>query len=142
MGESCFSDRALAKTLFEAPNCPFENRVFDASRLVSTKTLLPGWPRFGSVTVRLWNGLSGSGFRFRRFLWGRVCLCFSTPHQRGMFLVPVSVPEKRPISAPEEKRFRRFRFSETGRARFRRVRFQSPNSVSFWASPNSGEKAR
>ena len=25
-------------------------------------------PRFGSVTVRGWNGSSGSGFRFRRFL--------------------------------------------------------------------------
>ena len=25
--------------------------------------------RFGSVTVRLWNGSSGSGFRFRRFLY-------------------------------------------------------------------------
>ena len=28
----------------------------------------PGRPRFGSVTVRVWNGSSGSGFRFRRFL--------------------------------------------------------------------------
>ena len=27
-----------------------------------------GWPRFGSVTVWGWNGSTGSGFRFRRFL--------------------------------------------------------------------------
>ena len=27
-----------------------------------------GGPRFGSVTVWGWNGSSGSGFRFRRFL--------------------------------------------------------------------------
>ena len=27
-----------------------------------------GRPRFGSVAVRGWNGSSGSGFRFRRFL--------------------------------------------------------------------------
>ena len=29
---------------------------------------ITGRPRFGSVTVRDWNGSSGSGFRFRRFL--------------------------------------------------------------------------
>ena len=27
--------------------------------------------RFGSVTVWVWNGSGGSGFRIGRFLWGR-----------------------------------------------------------------------
>ena len=34
--------------------------------------------RFGSVTVRGWNGSSGSGFRFRRFLYKKGFLCFSS----------------------------------------------------------------
>ena len=32
----------------------------------------------GSVTVREWNGSSGSGFRFWRFLCKKVFLCIST----------------------------------------------------------------
>ena len=35
------------------------------------------WPWFGSVTVRAWNGLSGSGFQFRRLLGGKTFLCIS-----------------------------------------------------------------
>ena len=36
------------------------------------------WPRFGSVTVWVWNGSGGSGFQFGRFLRERVFVCFST----------------------------------------------------------------
>ena len=45
--------------------------LFVAERRPKSKTndlVLSGRPRFGSVTVRGWNGSSGSGFRFRRFL--------------------------------------------------------------------------
>ena len=91
----------------------------DSATKKSTTFFTPrisGWSRFGSVTVRLWNGSSGSGFRFRRFLWGRVFLCFSTDSQTGTVPKPVSVPGKR------FRRFRfRFRFLEK---RFRRFRFR------------------
>ena len=41
--------------------------------------------RFGSVTVRLWNGSSGSGFRFRRFLYkkGFSVFQYSLPGKDG-----------------------------------------------------------
>ena len=38
-GESCFSNHALVKTIFETPKC-LKNSGFEASKLVSTKTLL------------------------------------------------------------------------------------------------------
>ena len=70
----------------------------------------PGRPRFGSVTVRGWNGSSGSGFRFRRFLCKTGFSLFSVQFNRkGWFRFrrfPVLV---RFLSHPE-KRFRRFRF--------------------------------
>ena len=56
--------------------------------------------RFGSVTVRLWNGSSGSGFRFRRFHWRRVFQCFSTDYQRGTVPVPLLVPGKTVPTVP------------------------------------------
>ena len=37
--------------------------------------ILSGWPPFGSVTVRAWNGSSGFGFRFRQFLFGKGAFC-------------------------------------------------------------------
>ena len=51
-----------------------------------------GWPRFGSVTVWGWNGSSGSGFRFRRFLeGGGFCVLQYSLAERTV-PVPVSVP--------------------------------------------------
>ena len=51
-----------------------EGSVFEALKLVLNKTQLVKHRvapvRFGSVTVWGWNGSSGSGFRFRRFLEG------------------------------------------------------------------------
>ena len=38
-GQSCFSNRALVHANFEAPNA-FKNSVSEASKMVSTKTLL------------------------------------------------------------------------------------------------------
>ena len=38
--------------------------------------------RFGSITVRLWNGSSGSGFRFRRFPWKSDFSCVSVQINR------------------------------------------------------------
>ena len=35
------------------------------------KLAKPGWSRFGLVTVRAWDGSSGSGFRFQRCLFGK-----------------------------------------------------------------------
>ena len=46
-------------------------RFLEASlvrKLQDANTKAPGRLRFGWVTVRGWNGSSGSGFRFRRFL--------------------------------------------------------------------------
>ena len=39
--QSCFSNRALVKAIFEALTCLQKKGVFVASELVSTKTLLP-----------------------------------------------------------------------------------------------------
>ena len=62
--------------------------------------LLPGWPRFGSVMVWVWNVSGGSGFRLGRFVWGKGVVC---------------------VSVLWEKKVRfRFRFLKT---RFRRFRF-------------------
>ena len=76
--------------------------------------------RFGSVTVRAWDGSSGSGFRFQRLFWGKDFLFQYCFNRKGRLPVPVSVPEKR---------FRRlrflFRFLER---RFRRFRFPVPGS--------------
>ena len=81
--------------------------------------------RFGSVTVWGWNGSSGSGFRFRRFLCKKGFLCFSRVQQGGTVPVPVSVPGKR---------FQRFRFHFRFREkRFRRFRFPVP--VRFLSHP-------
>ena len=62
--------------------------------------------RFGSVTVRGWNGSSGSGFRFRRFL------C-----EKGFSVFHYNLAGKDGSSSGSVpgKRFRRFRF----RYRFR-----------------------
>ena len=79
---------------------------------------ISGWPRFGSVAVWGWNGSSGSGFRFRRFLCKKGFLYFSTVQQERTVPVSVSVPGKR---------FRRFRFRFWFREkRFRRFRFPVP----------------
>ena len=48
--------------------------------------------RFGSVTVRGWNGSSGSGFRFRRFLYGGAFCVFQYSLAEMTVPVPVSVP--------------------------------------------------
>ena len=47
-----------------------KHKVFFGGGLRVPKILMlkSRWPRFGSVTVWGWNGSSGSGFRFRRFL--------------------------------------------------------------------------
>ena len=58
----------------------------------------PVW--FGSDTVWAWNGSGGSGFRFRRFLWGRVF--FGAFHCKTLPTVPVtiSVPGKTVPTVP------------------------------------------
>ena len=49
--------------------------------------------RFGWVTVWGWNGSSGSGFRFRRFLYGRFYFFCVSVQFNTESTVPVSVPE-------------------------------------------------
>ena len=81
--------------------------------------------RFGSVTVWGWNGSTGSGFRFRRFLCKQGFSAFQYSLTAKDGSVPVSVPGKR------FRRFRfRFRFREK---RFRRFRFPVP--VRFLSHP-------
>ena len=83
--------------------------------------------RFGSATVWGWNGSSGSGFRFRRFLWGGGFCVFQYSFTGRTVPVPVSVPGKRLL------RFR-FRVQFLGK-RFRRFRF--PVLVRFLGHPVS-----
>ena len=52
-----------------------ERRIFSQNCRVATV-------RFGSVTVRAWNGSSGSFFRFRRFLWGKGFSAFQQSSSR------------------------------------------------------------
>ena len=84
-----------------------------------------GRPRFGSVMVRGWNGSSGSGFRFRRFLCKKGFSAFQYSFNRkGRFR----------FRFLEIKRFRRFRFRFRFREkRFRRFRFPVP--VRFLSHP-------
>ena len=50
--------------------------------------------RFGSVTVWRWNGSSGSGFRFRRFLCKKGFFCISVQFNRkGRFRFWFRFPE-------------------------------------------------
>ena len=83
--------------------------------------------RFGSVTVRGWNGSSGSGFRFRRFLEGGGFCVFQYSLAERTVPVPVSV---------RWKRFRRFRFRVRFLVKkFRRFRFPVP--VRFQGHPGN-----
>ena len=98
-----------------------------------------GRPRFGSVrpvTVRGWNGSSGSGFRFWRFLCKKVFSVFqySLTGKDGsgsgfgswkmVDLSCAARPQGERLQWPPGKRFRRFRFRFRFREkRFRRFRF-------------------
>ena len=58
-----------------------------SSRLCTKIEVFSGWPWF----VWFWNGLSGSGFWLRRFLWGGYSPVFERPLQI-IASDPVAVP--------------------------------------------------
>ena len=72
--------------------------------------------RFGSVTVWRWNGSSGSGFRFLRFLCKKGFFCISVQfHRKGRFRFRFRLLENGSGGSGStfgfgKKRFRRFRF--------------------------------